>query len=82
MNYTDNPGMVRVDYFKPSGKWYMTEARDMSGFYHEPLVQDAVRLALQRDGRWLTNFTIVVMNPYHHSGGVPVMFPAEVTEDE
>ena len=35
-HYNDNPGVVRVDYFKPSGKWYMTEAHDMSDYWDEP----------------------------------------------
>lgn len=26
MGYTDDPSMVRVDFFKPSGKWYTTKA--------------------------------------------------------
>lgn len=25
-NYTDDPTMVRVDFWKSSGKWYTTEA--------------------------------------------------------
>lgn len=33
-NYSINPGHVRVDFFKPGGKWYMTERIDMSRFYH------------------------------------------------
>lgn len=79
-NYSDNPNMVRVDYFKPSGKWYMTEAHNMGDFYNEPFVHDAVRKALERDGRWLPHFTIVVLEPYHKNA-YPVMFVAK-DEDE
>ena len=30
-NYTDNPAMVRVDFWRPSGKWYTTEAVEWAG---------------------------------------------------
>lgn len=74
-NYSDNPGMVRVDYFKPSGKWYMTEALDMYDFYNELSVYAAVEKALVRDGRYLRHFDIIVMEPYHRNA-YPVMIPA------
>lgn len=32
-NYSDNDGSVRIDFFRPSGKWITTEAVDMQGFY-------------------------------------------------
>jgi hypothetical protein len=53
MNYSDNPGHVRVDYFKPDwGKWYMTEVIDMTPFWNETyedklnLPHQAVRKAI------------------------------------
>lgn len=76
-NYSDNPGMVRVDYFKASGKWYMTEAHDMSDFWDHGLwVGEAVEAALRKAGRWLPHFTIVVLEPYHKNA-YPVMFVAQ-----
>lgn len=72
-HYSDNPGSVRVDYFKASGKWYMTESVDMSGHFRDPSVHEAVRLSLQEAGRWLPHFTIVVLDP-HHQNSYPVMF--------
>ena len=75
MNYSDSPGMVRVDYFKPSGKWYMTEAHDMSEFYNEGSVYTAVEKTLVRDGRYLRHFDIVVLEPYHFQA-FPVMIAA------
>lgn len=74
-NYSDNPGNVRVDYFKPSGKWYMTEQHDMTDFWEEPNVHDAVRKTLERDGRFLRQFDIIVLEPYHQSA-YPIMFAA------
>jgi hypothetical protein len=35
MGYSENPESVRVDFFKPSGKWYMTEAVLMDWGYNE-----------------------------------------------
>jgi hypothetical protein len=76
MNYSDNPGMVRVDYFKPSGKWYMTEAHDMYDFYNELDIYKAVEMMLVRDDRYLRHFDIVVLEPFHRNS-YPVMIPAE-----
>lgn len=75
-HYSDRPGHVRVDFFKPgSGKWYMTEMLDMSDEYEAPTVFAAVRNALSRtrhgrlaEKRWV----IVVLAPYHQNA-YPVM---------
>lgn len=80
-HYANNPGMVRVDYFKPSGKWYMTEAHDMSGYYNEPDIFLAVEKALRDAGRWKPHFTIVVMEPYHKNA-YPIMITAEEQADD
>lgn len=32
-HYSDNPADVRVDFFKPSGKWYTTESVRWTGFW-------------------------------------------------
>lgn len=76
-HYTDNPGMVRVDYFKPSGKWYMTEAHDMSDYYNDPDIHRAIEAMLERDGRNLKHFTRVILEPYHRNA-YPIMLVAEV----
>lgn len=66
MGYSKNDSMVRVDYFKPSGKWYMTEALDMSGFYkYGTGPVDAVQAALEKADRFLKNFNIIVLKPFH-----------------
>lgn len=75
MGYTGQEGMVRADRFRPSGKWYDTFALDMSEFYAEPLIHDALDLAIRDhqkghqghpcatpdDPGWF----IVVAEPYH-----------------
>lgn len=76
-NYSDNPGMVRVDFFNESGKWYMTESVDMSDFWDYGIIpHDAVNAALDAKGRNLKHFTRVVLEPYHKSA-YPVMLKAE-----
>ena len=43
-NYSDKPSMVRVDFFKESGKWYTTEAIDMLEAWDSPLlIHEAVK---------------------------------------
>jgi hypothetical protein len=75
-HYSENPGMVRVDYFKASGKWYMTHSVDMARFWDYGLIpHEAIEAALEAKGRWLPHFTMVILNPYHKNGH-PVMFPA------
>lgn len=56
MGFSTNDGMVRVDRFKPGGKWYDTWAVDMSRWYNQdcgrssgellPPTWEAVRLAI------------------------------------
>ena len=33
MGFTTNEGMVRVDFFEPSGKWHATKEMYWDGFY-------------------------------------------------
>jgi hypothetical protein len=65
-HYCENPTMCRVDFFKPSGKWYDSDAICFEGLYDEPLIHDAFRKALANAG--LLNrvgFTAVCLEPYH-----------------
>lgn len=77
MGYSNNPGSVRVDFFKPGGKWYMTEDLDMVRFWDFGIApHEAVEAALEVKGRNLKRFTRVVLKPYHKSA-YPVMLVAE-----
>lgn len=86
MYYSNNPGDVRVEFFKPGGKWYMTETIDMSPFYNDPDLWEAVRLAIRRScasdkdkdrgDRLMKQFTVVVQDPYHRNG-YPIMLVPE-----
>lgn len=69
-NYSNNPGHVRVEFFKPGGKWYMTEEWDMSAFYnykHTPIdaVEAMIKDAGTRGNQLLRQFIVVVPDPYH-----------------
>ena len=68
MNYTNSVSMCRVDFWKPSGKWYLTEAIDFIGLYDEPLIHDALKKALERAGidiNYFSGFIITCLEPYH-----------------
>lgn len=70
-NYSDDPSMVRVDFFKPSGKWYATEAIKWDHYGTEEsnkgeLIYDTFKRCLQDQlkGR-LSEMIAVCLHPYH-----------------
>jgi hypothetical protein len=66
MGYSEIDSMVRVDFFKESGKWYTTEAIDMNNWYNEPLIHDAISKAIiTAIGDRLSDMTAVILEPYH-----------------
>lgn len=74
MGYSENEDMVEAVFFKSTGKWYMTEALDMSGCFKEITPVEAVKKALKNRGRG-NSFTVVVLNP-SHMAPYPVMLVA------
>src|SRR5271154_7080553 len=88
MGYDADDVMVRVDFFKPSGKWYTTEAVRWSRYHGREggqesgriiLIQDAFREALHahlfdaKTGRTrLAGMTAVCLEP-HHEHAHPLM---------
>jgi hypothetical protein len=66
MYYSGHPGHCRVDFFKPSGKWYTTERLDWADYYNEPLIHEAFRKILfkQINQRYL-GMQAVCLEPYH-----------------
>ena len=81
MAFTTKSGYVRVDIFKPSGKWYHTAAVDMSEHYRDDDIHNALYLACSEEhlkglsGQWgLTTgprskleegWLLVCLEPYH-----------------
>ena len=80
-NYSEKSGHVKVDFYKPSGKWYMTEQYDMSDYYNAGItVVEAVEMMLkanERGKRLMPQFIVVVDDPYHKNS-YPVMLVPEV----
>lgn len=66
MNYSNDESMVRVDFFKPSGKWYTTEAVKWTGGYRDVHIIDAFKASLREhlEGR-LSDMDAVCLEPYH-----------------
>lgn len=89
MHYSDKPQMVRVDFFKESGKWYATEAIEWM-HYSKMLIHDAFIRSLQAscNGRF-SGMTAVCLEPYHehahpimlHKWNEQVASPLKLTRD-
>lgn len=66
MGYSEDSSMVRVDFFKPSGKWYTTEAVKFLSYHGD--LHDAFKEALRNhfngSGR-LKDMTAICIEPYH-----------------
>lgn len=65
MGFTTKEGMVRVDQFKPRGKWYQTLEVDMSKHYRASSIHEALKDCLLRDGHSLEDWIYVCLEPYH-----------------
>ena len=71
-NYSNNESSVRVDIFKPSGKWYQSIA--VSGADYTGCVHNSVRKATKEHlGTGFKGMTAVCIHPYHEHSH-PVMF--------
>lgn len=81
MGYTIEEGRVRVDFFKPSGKWSYTGSVDMGPFYHEPITHEALKKALDESieglrlswRHWLMDDGVIVCLEPFHQHAHPIM---------
>lgn len=70
-NYSDDPAMVRVDFFKSSGKWYETEAVKWTGEWKgdKQLIHDAFKKSLKDHFKdypdRLSDMDAICLEPYH-----------------
>lgn len=66
MGFSTDSRMVRVDFFKETGKWYSTDAVCFVG-YNSPDIFDAVcaSLALHLPGDRYDGMRAVILEPYH-----------------
>jgi hypothetical protein len=77
MGYSNKSDHVRVDFFKPSGRWYTTEEVVWTGGYDDCLIQDAFVKSLRNHfakdvitvggvtHQRLSGMTAVCLEPYH-----------------
>ena len=74
MGYTEDESMVRVDFFRPSGKWYTTEGVKWTGGYRDCCIFSAFRQSLRDHlGDRLCDMDAVCLEPYHeHSYPIQV----------
>lgn len=66
MGYSGDEDMVRVDFFRASGKWYTTEEMKWTGGYSDCSIFCAFAQSL-RDafGQRYTEMDAVCLHPYH-----------------
>ena len=69
MGYSENDSMVRVDFFKSSGKWYTTEAVRWTGGYSHIDIHEAFKRSLRDHFKDYPNrlyeMDAVCLEPYH-----------------
>lgn len=66
-NYSDSPNNCRVDFFKPSGKWYCTETVVFFDNNYKDHPISAFKAALKhhfKDQTRLSDMTAVCLEPY------------------
>lgn len=70
-NYSSDPAMVRVDFFKPSGKWAYTE--QVRFLYYDGDIKDVFRRSINAAvGDRFIGLTAVCLEP-HHEHAHPLM---------
>lgn len=77
MGYSDDDSIIRVDFFKPSGKWYTTEAVKWTGEYSSGLIHEEFAKSLRdhfKDNRKrLSDMDAICLKPYHqHSHPIQI----------
>lgn len=94
MGYTTDDSYVRVDFFKPSGKWYTTEAVKWTGGYSDCQLINAFAKSLKdhlservtqpglprHTGLRLSGMIAICLSPYHEHE-VPLMIHVDRVED-
>lgn len=77
MGFTTEEYMVRVDFFKPSGKWYTTEAVEWTGDFHGIIGEEfakSLRVHFRDHPTRLAGMTAVCLHPFH-AHPFPFMIP-------
>jgi hypothetical protein len=78
-HYSNNAASVRVDFFRPSGKWYTTEAVLWTGEYADCLIHEAFAKSLRdhfakhSPPERLSGMDAICLEPYHeHSHPIQI----------
>lgn len=77
MGYTTDDSFVRIDFFKPSGKWYCTESmkwKGYNGFIHDEF-KESLREHIEED-RGLSGMHVVCLEP-HNINSYPLMIKVD-----
>ena len=64
-NFSENESSIRVDFFKPGGKWVFTRAVQWTGGYKDCCIHTAFKESLVEAELLLPHYTIVCLEPYH-----------------
>lgn len=91
MNYSDDPFMVRVDFFKPSGKWYTTEAVKWLSYDNISIIKAFAKslknhlkkpegLQPSNGELRLSGMIAICLNPYHEYS-TPAMLEVDKIEN-
>lgn len=73
-NYSNDPAMVRVDFFRETGKWYDTEAIKWTGKYKNSVIHNEFKKSLRDHlkGRY-SDMDAICLEPYHeHSHPIQI----------
>jgi hypothetical protein len=68
MGYSEDTSMVRVDFFKTSGKWYTTEAVKWTGKYDGFIFHEfakSLRDHFKDNPQRLSDMDAICLHPYH-----------------
>lgn len=73
MGYSVEDHMVRVDFFKPSGKWYCSEAVAWTGGYTGDIHTAFRKSLMDSVGGRYKGLDVVCLEPYHeHSHPIQI----------
>lgn len=66
MGYSNNPAMVRVDFFKESGKWYATGEMNWNTYDNDELIHAVfIRCLNEQFGDRYKEMIAICLKPYH-----------------
>ena len=77
MGYTEDDSMVRVDFFKSTGKWYTTEGIKWTGSCEVDIFTGFAKSLRDALGYRLSEMDAVCLEPYHGEA-----FPLQIKDGD